>query len=283
MSRAHPHPTTTTNHHLLAPGARHRAGKAGRGVPASCGMGAVGASPHPPASTHPLTHPKKKRQKEPNLPPAPSPIPRVAPCASRGAAARDGVRFRCPPRGSPSSSVPCGADPSRPRAGFGPESCTRAAGAATERNRWGGRSANRGETRQRGSRLPLSRGWGVGGFGTAGFAADPGRVAVGHGWWRLFPSHGALRGQRFVRAAGDHRERWEGEGGRPCAGKLPSLVLLSWALDSEFPSPMLCLPADHPIRGWRDTAEPWQGRTALQVLQAQSGESRSSEPCWVLR
>lgn len=34
---------------------------------------------------------KKKRQKEPPIPP----IPRAAPCASRGAAARDGVRFRC--------------------------------------------------------------------------------------------------------------------------------------------------------------------------------------------
>lgn len=56
------------------------------------------------------------------------------------------------------------------------------------------------------------------------------------------------------------------EGGRPRAGKLPSLALLSWALCSEFPSPALRLPAARPVRGWGDTAEARRGRGGAELL-----------------
>lgn len=204
----------------------------------------------------------KKDKRNPPSPPSPGQL-RAHP-AARPHVTVSGFGAAFPGHSEPLRAVRCRSVPA-PRGVRRRKLHASAAGAATQRNRWDGRSANRGETRRRSSRLPLSRGWGVGGFGTAGCAADPGGAAVGRGWRRLFPAHGALRGQRFVRAAGDHRERWERRGGGPALGNFRA-----WRC---FPG--LCALSSHPRRCVSPLPAPYEDG----AIQQRRGEAVVGPSC----
>lgn len=208
---------------------------------------------------------EKRKKKDKRNPPSPPSLGQLrAHPAARPHVTVSGFGAAFPGHSEPLRAVRCRSVPA-PRGVRRRKLHASAAGAATQRNRWDGRSANRGETRRRSSRLPLSRGWGVGGFGTAGCAADPGGAAVGRGWRRLFPAHGALRGQRFVRAAGDHRERWERRGGGPALGNFRA-----WRC---FPG--LCALSSHPRRCVSPLPAPYEDG----AIQQRRGEAVVGPSC----